>query len=82
MSMNFFALTWSGLFTFLVLALIVAVFILFILRASGRGHAGGAGRNGDAYLLQEMLDGLDRMEQRVEALEVLLKGDSGKGRRS
>ena len=55
----------------LVLVLIIVAIILFIRVMRQQGDSGTA-REEEAQLIQDLYHGLQRMEERIEALETLL----------
>lgn len=85
-------LMWvPGLFELMVVAIIIGIpvaVILLLLFSTGRGDDRGfltlRTRNDahvaqDEQILREMNEGLQRMEQRIDALETLLADDKPKG---
>jgi phage shock protein B len=54
------------------LAALICGTILIVLKTRSRNQANGAGDQDEAKTIQEIYQGLDRMEQRIESLETIL----------
>lgn len=54
------------------LAALICGTILIVLKTRSRTQATGAGDQDEAKIIQEIYQGLDRMEERIESLETIL----------
>lgn len=54
------------------LAALICGTILIIVKARGRSGGPGATNSEEAKIIQEIYQGLDRLEDRIEALETIL----------
>lgn len=54
------------------LAALICGTILIILKTRSRTQTTGAGDQDEAKIIQEIYQGLDRMEERIESLETIL----------
>lgn len=54
------------------LAALICGTILIVLKTRSRNHTTGAGDVDEAKIIQEIYQGLNRMEERIESLETIL----------
>ena len=54
------------------LAALICGTVLIVLKTRSRNNATGAGDRDEAKIIQEIYQGLDRMEARIESLETIL----------
>ncbi|SDO72642.1 hypothetical protein [Desulforhopalus singaporensis] len=65
----------------IALAALICGTILIIIKARSRHSSSSAGDREEAEIIQEIYKGLDRLEERVEALETIL-ADNARGKRN
>lgn len=65
----------------IALATLICGTILLIVKTRSNSHGHGAANNDEAQLLQEIYQGLERMEQRIEALETILRDSRKKDKK-
>lgn len=63
------------------LAALICGTILIVLKTRSRNNATGAGDRDEAKTIQELYQGLGRMEQRIESLETILMDNKEKEER-
>jgi len=54
------------------LAALICGTILIVLKTRSRNHTTGAGDQDEAKIIQEIYQGLGRMEERIDSLETIL----------
>jgi phage shock protein B len=67
-----------GIIFLLMVVLPLALIIMLVTRIGRRSNFNSSGKN--EHILRDMNEGLQRMEERIEALETLLVEEKSKGR--